>query len=61
MTTQLQIRHVLVAATIPVFLKLGSEFMPPLREGSLLYMPSAVPAAPTPRIRRAAPVPAQRT
>jgi Cu(I)/Ag(I) efflux system membrane protein CusA/SilA len=33
---------VLVAATIPVFLKLGSEFMPPLREGSLLYMPSAV-------------------
>jgi Cu(I)/Ag(I) efflux system membrane protein CusA/SilA len=32
----------LVAATIPVYLKLGSEFMPPLREGSLLYMPSAV-------------------
>jgi Cu(I)/Ag(I) efflux system membrane protein CusA/SilA len=33
---------VIVAATIPVYLKLGSEFMPPLREGSLLYMPSAV-------------------
>ena len=33
---------VLVAATIPVYLTLGSEFMPPLREGSLLYMPSAV-------------------
>ena len=33
---------VLVVATIPVFFKLGSEFMPPLREGSLLYMPSAV-------------------
>ncbi len=32
----------LVAATVPVYLKLGSEFMPPLREGSLLYMPSAV-------------------
>jgi Cu(I)/Ag(I) efflux system membrane protein CusA/SilA len=31
-----------VAATIPIYLKLGSEFMPPLREGSLLYMPSAV-------------------
>jgi len=31
-----------VAATIPVYLKLGSEFMPPLREGTLLYMPSAV-------------------
>jgi Cu(I)/Ag(I) efflux system membrane protein CusA/SilA len=33
---------VIVAATIPVYFKLGSEFMPPLREGSLLYMPSAV-------------------
>jgi Cu(I)/Ag(I) efflux system membrane protein CusA/SilA len=32
----------LVAVTVPVYLKLGSEFMPPLREGSLLYMPSAV-------------------
>ncbi len=32
----------IVAATVPVYLKLGSEFMPPLREGSLLYMPSAV-------------------
>ena len=27
---------------MPVYFKLGSEFMPPLREGSLLYMPSAV-------------------
>ncbi|HEY3296074.1 MAG TPA: CusA/CzcA family heavy metal efflux RND transporter [bacterium] len=32
----------IVAATIPVYFKLGSEFMPPLREGTLLYMPSAV-------------------
>ncbi len=32
----------LVATTVPVYLSLGSEFMPPLREGSLLYMPSAV-------------------
>jgi Cu(I)/Ag(I) efflux system membrane protein CusA/SilA len=32
----------LVLTTIPVYLSLGSEFMPPLREGSLLYMPSAV-------------------
>jgi copper/silver efflux system protein len=31
-----------IVATVPVYLKLGSEFMPPLREGSLLYMPSAV-------------------
>jgi copper/silver efflux system protein len=32
----------LVATTIPVYLSLGSEFMPPLREGTILYMPSAV-------------------
>ncbi|MCJ7495534.1 MAG: efflux RND transporter permease subunit, partial [Deltaproteobacteria bacterium] len=28
-----------MAATVPVFLKLGSEFMPPLYEGTLFYMP----------------------
>ena len=33
----------LVLITIPVFLKLGTEFMPPLDEGSLLYMPSTMP------------------
>jgi copper/silver efflux system protein len=32
----------LVATTVPAYLKLGSEFMPPLREGTILYMPSAV-------------------
>jgi len=31
-----------IFATIPIYLQLGSEFMPPLREGTLLYMPSAV-------------------
>ncbi|MFO0661487.1 MAG: CusA/CzcA family heavy metal efflux RND transporter [Polyangiaceae bacterium] len=31
-----------IVVTIPVYLGLGSEFMPPLREGTLLYMPSAV-------------------
>ena len=30
-------------ATVPVYLKLGSEFMPPLDEGSLLYMPTTMP------------------
>ena len=29
--------------TIPVFQKLGSEFMPPLNEGSILYMPTSLP------------------
>ena len=32
----------IVLTTIPVYLRLGSEFMPPLREGTILYMPSAV-------------------
>jgi Cu(I)/Ag(I) efflux system membrane protein CusA/SilA len=32
-----------VAATVPVYLRLGNEFMPPLNEGTLLYMPTAVP------------------
>lgn len=32
----------IVASTIPVYQQLGSEFMPPLREGTILYMPSAV-------------------
>jgi len=30
-------------ATIPAFLSLGTEFMPPLNEGSILYMPTAPP------------------
>jgi Cu(I)/Ag(I) efflux system membrane protein CusA/SilA len=34
---------VLIAVTIPVFFQLGSEFMPPLDEGSILYMPSTMP------------------
>ncbi|HYU16079.1 MAG TPA: efflux RND transporter permease subunit, partial [Candidatus Acidoferrum sp.] len=33
----------MVLATIPVYQRLGSEFMPPLDEGSLLYMPSTMP------------------
>jgi Cu(I)/Ag(I) efflux system membrane protein CusA/SilA len=33
----------IVLVTIPVYLKLGHEFMPPLNEGSLLYMPTTLP------------------
>ena len=33
----------MVALTVPVFEKLGSEFMPPLNEGSILYMPITLP------------------
>jgi Cu(I)/Ag(I) efflux system membrane protein CusA/SilA len=32
-------------STVPVFSKLGSEFMPPLYEGTLLYMPITLPGA----------------
>ncbi len=35
----------IVIATVPVFERLGSEFMPPLNEGDLLYMPSLLPGA----------------
>ena len=33
----------MVVATIPIYQQLGSEFMPPLDEGTLLYMPSTLP------------------
>jgi Cu(I)/Ag(I) efflux system membrane protein CusA/SilA len=36
---------VILAGTVYPFLKLGSEFMPPLYEGTLFYMPVTVPAA----------------
>jgi len=32
-----------VILTIPIFIKLGSEFMPPLAEGTVLYMPTTLP------------------
>jgi Cu(I)/Ag(I) efflux system membrane protein CusA/SilA len=32
-----------VLLTVPVYEKLGSEFMPPLDEGTILYMPSTLP------------------
>jgi Cu(I)/Ag(I) efflux system membrane protein CusA/SilA len=32
-----------VLATIPAYRRLGSEFMPPLNEGSILYMPTTLP------------------
>ena len=35
----------ILAATLYPYMKLGSEFMPPLYEGTLFYMPVTVPAA----------------
>jgi Cu(I)/Ag(I) efflux system membrane protein CusA/SilA len=34
---------VIVASTVPVYLRLGHEFMPPLNEGTILYMPTTLP------------------
>ena len=34
---------VCMAATLPIVFRLGSEFMPPLDEGTILYMPTAPP------------------
>jgi len=41
--TTLLVNFALVPLTIPLALLIGSEFMPPLYEGSLLYMPTAPP------------------
>ena len=34
---------IIVLVTIPVYFRLGSEFMPPLNEGVILYMPTTLP------------------
>ena len=41
--TTVALALVALAATLPAFLRLGSEFMPPLHEGTIIYMPSALP------------------
>jgi Cu(I)/Ag(I) efflux system membrane protein CusA/SilA len=41
--TTVAVAVALVAATVPVYLHLGREFMPPLDEGDLLYMPVTLP------------------
>lgn len=33
----------LVAVSLPMYFRLGSEFMPPLHEGTILYMPTTLP------------------
>ena len=41
--TTLAAALLLVLTTVPVYLSLGSEFFPPLDEGTLLYMPTTLP------------------
>src|SRR5512138_2284648 len=44
---------VLMIATVPIFQRLGSEFMPPLDEGALLVMPTTFPGIAIEEARRA--------
>ncbi len=41
--TTIVVALLLVLVTIPVYFQLGSEFMPPLNEGTILYMPTTLP------------------
>ena len=41
--TTIALALLLVATTVPVYFRLGREFMPPLDEGTLLYMPITLP------------------
>jgi len=42
----------MIIGTVPVFMRLGSEFMPPLDEGAILYMPSTMPGISIAEARR---------
>ncbi len=41
--TTLALALLIMLSAVPVVMRLGSEFMPPLYEGSLLYMPTGLP------------------
>ena len=41
--TIITLAALIVVSTIPINLKLGHEFMPPLNEGTILYMPTTLP------------------
>lgn len=50
--TTMLIAFILVAASIPFVMRLGSEFMPPLDEGSLLFMPVTLPDVSNTEVKR---------
>ncbi len=41
--TTIAVAVLIVASTVPAYLRLGHEFMPPLNEGTILYMPTTLP------------------
>jgi Cu(I)/Ag(I) efflux system membrane protein CusA/SilA len=51
-TGVLALSLLLLASTIFPMLKMGTEFMPPLNEGDILYMPTAAPGLSTPEASR---------
>lgn len=50
--TTIALSILLVVASIPLVLQVGSEFMPPLDEGSLLFMPVTMPDISNSEIKR---------
>ena len=50
--TTLAINILALIITVPIFLSRGSEFMPPLDEGSLLFMPVTLPNASITEVNR---------
>jgi Cu(I)/Ag(I) efflux system membrane protein CusA/SilA len=42
-TATIVVAGLVILTTIPVYQQLGSEFMPPLNEGDILYMPTTLP------------------
>lgn len=50
--TTIAIAFVLVAGSIPLLMRIGSEFMPALDEGSLLFMPVTLPDISNTEIKR---------
>jgi copper/silver efflux system protein len=50
--TTIGINLLALAVSIPMFLSLGSEFMPPLDEGSILFMPVTLPDVSNSEIKR---------
>ncbi len=50
--TTIAINLIALTATIPLLLSLGREFMPPLDEGSILFMPVAMPDVSNSEVKR---------
>ncbi len=50
--TSMAMAFALLALTVVPWMKTGSEFMPPLREGDILYMPTTVPGLSVTEARR---------